>query len=114
MTFIKNFYLFIFSSLQIFNIRHPTSDIRHPTSDFGLPTSDLGPLTSDFRSNPYLRSVEGTVIKSTGNQYRVLLENGEIRICKIRGNLRLQDFEATNPLTVGDKVDVDYADLNND
>jgi ribosome biogenesis GTPase len=58
--------------------------------------------------------VQGTVIKSTGNQYRVLLDNGEVRICKIRGNLRLKDFEATNPLTVGDKVDVDYADSNND
>jgi ribosome biogenesis GTPase len=58
--------------------------------------------------------MRGTVIKSTGNQYRVLLENEEIRICKIRGNLRLKDFEATNPLTVGDKVDVEYADENND
>jgi ribosome biogenesis GTPase / thiamine phosphate phosphatase len=51
--------------------------------------------------------VQGTVIKSTGNQYRVLLENGEVKFCKIRGNLRLQDFEATNPLTVGDKVEVE-------
>jgi ribosome biogenesis GTPase len=51
--------------------------------------------------------VQGTVIKSTGNQYRVLLENNKIVFCKIRGNLRLKDFEATNPLTVGDKVDVE-------
>lgn len=55
--------------------------------------------------------MQGTVIKSTGNQYRVLLENGEVRICKIRGNLRLQDFEATNPLTVGDKVEVAIEDI---
>lgn len=32
--------------------------------------------------------------------------NGDITFCKIKGNLRLQDFEATNPLTVGDKVEV--------
>jgi ribosome biogenesis GTPase len=55
----------------------------------------------------YLSRVQGTVIKSTGNQYRVLLESGDVRICKIKGNLRLKDFEATNPLTVGDRVDVD-------
>ena len=51
--------------------------------------------------------MQGTVIKSTGNQYRILLENEEIVICKIKGNLRLKDFEATNPLTVGDKVEVE-------
>ncbi len=51
--------------------------------------------------------MQGTVIKSTGNQYRVLFENGDIVFCKIKGNLRLLDFEATNPLTVGDKVEVD-------
>jgi ribosome biogenesis GTPase len=51
--------------------------------------------------------VQGTVIKSTGNQYKVLLANNEVVLCKIRGNLRLQDFEATNPLTVGDKVEVE-------
>jgi ribosome biogenesis GTPase len=54
--------------------------------------------------------MHGTVIKSTGNQYRVLLENGRVVFCKIRGNLRLQDFEATNPLTVGDKVEVEFVD----
>lgn len=51
--------------------------------------------------------MQGTVIKSTGNQYRVLLTNGDIVFCKIKGNLRLKDFEATNPLTVGDKVEVE-------
>ena len=50
--------------------------------------------------------MQGTVIKSTGNQYRVLMVNGDITFCKIKGNLRLQDFEATNPLTVGDRVEV--------
>jgi ribosome biogenesis GTPase len=54
--------------------------------------------------------VRGTVIKSTGNQYRVLFENGKVVFCKIKGNLRLQDFEATNPLTVGDHVEVDLND----
>ena len=54
--------------------------------------------------------MQGTVIKSTGNQYRVMLENGEIPFCKIRGNLRLKEFEATNPLTVGDIVEVELVE----
>ena len=51
--------------------------------------------------------MQGTVIKSTGNQYRVLFDNGRVVFCKIKGNLRLQEFEATNPVTVGDKVEVE-------
>ncbi len=58
----------------------------------------------------YLRRMKGTVIKSTGNQYRVLVEDGSILFCKIKGNLRLKEFEATNPITVGDKVEVDMND----
>jgi ribosome biogenesis GTPase len=51
--------------------------------------------------------MQGTVIKSTGNQYKTLLLNGKSVLCKIKGNLRLKDFEATNPLTVGDHVEVE-------
>lgn len=51
-----------------------------------------------------------TVIKSTGNLYKLRLDGGEMVDGKIRGNLRLIDFEATNPLTVGDRVKVDNAD----
>jgi ribosome biogenesis GTPase / thiamine phosphate phosphatase len=51
--------------------------------------------------------MHGLIIKSTGNQYNVRLENGKQVSCRIRGNLRLQGFEATNPLTVGDGVEVD-------
>jgi ribosome biogenesis GTPase / thiamine phosphate phosphatase len=51
--------------------------------------------------------MQGTVIKSTGNNYLVRLSDGRRVLCKIRGNLRLQGFEATNPLTVGDRVEVD-------
>jgi ribosome biogenesis GTPase len=52
--------------------------------------------------------VKGIVIKSTGSQYLVLEEDGTRRLCRIRGNLRLKGFEATNPLTVGDRVEVEW------
>ncbi|MFM2207404.1 MAG: ribosome small subunit-dependent GTPase [Bacteroidota bacterium] len=52
--------------------------------------------------------MKGIVIKSTGSQYLVLEEDGTRRLCRIRGNLRLKGFEATNPLTVGDRVEVEW------
>ncbi|MFM7217200.1 MAG: ribosome small subunit-dependent GTPase A [Bacteroidota bacterium] len=52
--------------------------------------------------------MEGTVIKSTGSQYLVRMDEGRILSCRIRGNLRLKGFEATNPLTVGDRVEVEW------
>ena len=52
--------------------------------------------------------MRGIVIKSTGALYTVLLEDGRNLTCRIRGNLRLIDFEATNPLTVGDNVNVEW------
>ena len=55
--------------------------------------------------------MQGLVIKSTGNQYNVRMESGEVLVCRIRGNLRLKDFEATNPVTVGDKVEIDMNDV---
>lgn len=51
--------------------------------------------------------MKGTVIKSTGSFYDVLDETGKIFSCKIRGQLRLQVFEATNPIVVGDKVEIE-------
>jgi len=54
--------------------------------------------------------MKGTVIKSTGSQYQVRLDDGRQVVCRIRGNLRLQDFEATNPLAVGDHVMVELRD----
>src|SRR6185503_14600113 len=51
--------------------------------------------------------MQGLVIKSTGSQYNVRLQNGETVLCHIRGNLRLKGFEATNLVTVGDHVEVE-------
>jgi ribosome biogenesis GTPase len=47
---------------------------------------------------------QGTILKSTGMQYKVLDEQGNIVDCTIRGKLRTREFEITNPVAVGDKV----------
>lgn len=49
----------------------------------------------------------GTVTKSTGSNYLVRLESGQIVPCKLKGKIRLDDRKTTNPVTVGDKVDVE-------
>ena len=52
--------------------------------------------------------MRGLAIKSTGSLFSVKLDDGSIIPCRIRGNLRLKGFEATNPITVGDQVEVEY------
>ncbi|MEO0312247.1 MAG: ribosome small subunit-dependent GTPase [Bacteroidota bacterium] len=53
----------------------------------------------------------GTIIKSTGSRYILVDMQGSLHHAKARGNLRLQDFEATNPIAVGDKVEFEHGDL---
>ncbi len=49
----------------------------------------------------------GTVIKSTGSWYQVKLENGEELACRIKGKFRLKGKKITNPVAVGDQVEVE-------
>lgn len=50
---------------------------------------------------------KGTVIKSTGSWYTVRFENGETAECRIRGKFRMEGIRTTNPLAVGDMVEVE-------
>jgi len=47
----------------------------------------------------------GLVIKVTGNLYNVKTDKG-IYKCKIRGKIRLEESKSTNPIVVGDKVEI--------
>ena len=46
------------------------------------------------------------VIKNTGSWYTVLTESGETVDCKIKGNFRLKGIKSTNPVAVGDHVEI--------
>ena len=48
----------------------------------------------------------GLVIKTTGADYLVRSEQGDFT-CKIKGNFRIKGIKATNPITVGDRVEFD-------
>ena len=49
----------------------------------------------------------GLVIKTTGADYLVRNEQGDFS-CKIKGNFRIKGIKATNPITVGDRVEFDH------
>ena len=46
------------------------------------------------------------VVKSTGSWYDLILENGERVKARMTGKFRLGAYKLTNPVAVGDKVDV--------
>ena len=48
----------------------------------------------------------GLVIKNTGSWYTVLFADGTTADCKIKGNFRLRGIRSTNPVAVGDRVEV--------
>ncbi|MEL7585783.1 MAG: ribosome small subunit-dependent GTPase A [Prolixibacteraceae bacterium] len=49
---------------------------------------------------------KGIVIKSTGSWYTVKTDSGDIVECKLKGNFRIRDLKSTNPVAVGDQVDL--------
>lgn len=52
----------------------------------------------------------GTIVKSTGSWYQVRTPEGETWQCRIVGKLRLDDIKLTNPVGVGDQVDIEVED----
>jgi ribosome biogenesis GTPase len=54
--------------------------------------------------------MKGIVIKSTGSWYSVLLENEEVWECRILGKFRMQEIKSTNPVAVGDRVEIEVED----
>lgn len=51
--------------------------------------------------------MQGLVIKSTGSWYEVVTDSGETINCRIKGKFRTLDIKTTNPIAVGDKVDIE-------
>ena len=50
--------------------------------------------------------MHGLVIKNTGSWYIVQTDDGRLIDCKIKGNFRLKDIRSTNPVVIGDRVDI--------
>jgi len=50
--------------------------------------------------------LKGLVIKNTGSWYTVRSDDGQLFSCKVKGNFRLKGIRSTNPVAVGDRVEV--------
>ena len=51
-------------------------------------------------------TMKGLVIKNTGSWYTVRTDDGHTIDSKIKGNFRLKGIRSTNPVAVGDRVDI--------
>jgi len=58
--------------------------------------------------------VKGIVIKSTGSWFTVKTESGTAVECKLKGNFRIKDLKSTNPVAVGDYVEMVMQDQEGD
>ena len=63
----------------------------------------LSPPQQVVSGAPVMR---GLVIKSTGSSYIVRMDDGTDAECRIKGNFRIRGIRSTNPVAVGDYVEV--------
>lgn len=54
--------------------------------------------------------MRGLVIKSTGTSYGVYFPDGTIADCHVKGNFRIRGIRSTNPIAIGDYVEVTTLD----
>ena len=52
--------------------------------------------------------MNGVVIRTTGKRYTVKSNSGEILQCRLKGKFRIKGIKSTNPIVVGDKVEVEH------
>ena len=50
--------------------------------------------------------MQGLVIRNTGSWYDVRTDDGQLFACKVKGNFRLRGIRSTNPVAVGDRVEI--------
>ncbi|MCK9159555.1 MAG: ribosome small subunit-dependent GTPase A [Bacteroidaceae bacterium] len=50
--------------------------------------------------------MQGLVVKNTGSWYQVRTDDDKLIECKIKGNFRLKGIRSTNPVVIGDRVQI--------
>src|SRR5579872_3911483 len=51
--------------------------------------------------------MQALVLKSTGNFYRLCTDDGKLLQARLAGKVRLELRKSTNPVVVGDKVEIE-------
>lgn len=54
-----------------------------------------------------MKVFKGLIIKTTGSAYHVLLDDGQTVEAFVKGNFRIRGIRSTNPVAVGDRVEVE-------
>jgi len=57
-----------------------------------------------------INKTTGKVIRSTGSWYTVLSEIGQVYQCRLKGRFRTKGIRTTNPVAVGDIVDIQLSE----
>lgn len=56
--------------------------------------------------------MKGKVIQTTGSWYQVSLDNKQTVSARLKGKFKLENFDTTNPIAVGDEVELSLMDNN--
>lgn len=59
-----------------------------------------------YRTEMCGKSRMGTVVRNTGSAYTVRMDDGTSANCRVKGNFRIRGIRTTNPVAVGDRVEV--------
>lgn len=59
-----------------------------------------------LHSSFYIKTMRGLVVKNTGSWYTVKTDDGRMVDSKVKGNFRLKGIRSTNPVAVGDRVEI--------
>jgi ribosome biogenesis GTPase len=65
-------------------------------------------IVCNFTNN--FGNVTGIVTRTTGSWHTVTFDDGTSLPCKLKGNFRLKGIRTTNPVAVGDKVEIEKAE----
>ncbi len=52
--------------------------------------------------------MEGIVVRSTGSIITVRLPDGNKQECKLKGQFRIREIKSTNPVAIGDRVEIEW------
>lgn len=78
-----------------------------------MPQSVLLLIINNNSETQYIILDKGLVIRNTGSWYVVKTDSGLIVECKIKGNFRLKGIRSTNPVAVGDRVQISGTESGN-
>lgn len=78
-----------------------------------MPQSVLLLIINNNSETQYFILDKGLVIRNTGSWYVVKTDSGLSVECKIKGNFRLKGIRSTNPVAVGDRVQISGTESGN-